>query len=58
MVVGNVGAGIGRLVREKCDFIVDLPMLGQVESLNAGVAGAIVMYEVVRQQVVMYDAEE
>ena len=50
LVVGNEGAGLGRLVREHCDFIAQLPMYGKVSSLNAGVAGALVMYEVLRQR--------
>jgi 23S rRNA (guanosine2251-2'-O)-methyltransferase len=50
LVVGNEGSGLGRLVRERCDFIAQLPMLGRVASLNAGVAGALVMYEVLRQR--------
>lgn len=50
LVVGNEGRGLGRLVREQCDFIARLPMRGQVASLNAGVAGALVMYEVLRQR--------
>lgn len=50
VVVGAEGKGISRLVREKCDFVVSLPMKGQVASLNAGVAGALVLYEVVRQR--------
>ncbi len=50
LVVGNEGRGISRLVREKCDFIAMLPMLGQVSSLNASVAGALVMYEALRQK--------
>jgi len=49
-VVGSEGQGIGRLVREECDFILSLPMLGKVSSLNASVAGGIVLYEVVRQR--------
>lgn len=44
LVVGNEGSGLSRLTREKCDFIVNLPMVGQVESLNASVAGSIVLY--------------
>ena len=40
------GKGIGRLVREKCDFIVSLPMKGKINSLNASVAAGILMYEV------------
>lgn len=50
IVVGNEGHGISRLVRDKCDFIAMLPMQGQVSSLNASVAGGIVMYEVLRQK--------
>ena len=44
VVVGNEGSGLSRLTREKCDFLVRLPMHGQVESLNAAVAGSIVLY--------------
>ena len=50
IVVGNEGHGIGRLVRDKCDFIAMLPMRGQVSSLNASVAGGITMYEILRQK--------
>jgi len=50
LVIGSEGEGIGRLVREKCDFIVNIPMNGNVSSLNAAVAGAIVMYEVYKQR--------
>lgn len=50
LVVGNEGAGLGRLVREKCDFFVILPMLGKVASLNAAVAGSITLYEALRQR--------
>ncbi len=45
IVIGNEGEGIGRLVREKCDFIVSIPMCGNVDSLNASVAGGILLYE-------------
>lgn len=48
LVVGSEGSGIGRLVREKCDFIVSLPMKGKISSLNASVAAGILMYEVSR----------
>jgi 23S rRNA (guanosine2251-2'-O)-methyltransferase len=48
VVVGNEGAGLSRLTREKCDFTVRLPMYGRVESLNASVAGSILLY-LVRQ---------
>lgn len=50
LVVGAEGNGISRLVRETCDFIAVLPMLGRIESLNAGVAAAICMYEILRQR--------
>jgi 23S rRNA (guanosine2251-2'-O)-methyltransferase len=50
VVIGSEGKGIGRLVAEKCDFMVRLPMLGHVTSLNAAVAGAILIYEVRRQR--------
>lgn len=50
LVIGSEGEGIGRLVKEKCDFIVNIPMKGNVSSLNAAVAGAIVIYEVFRQR--------
>jgi 23S rRNA (guanosine2251-2'-O)-methyltransferase len=44
IVVGSEGEGMSRLTREKCDFLLRLPMQGQVESLNAAVAGSIVLY--------------
>lgn len=50
VVVGSEGEGIGRLIREKCDFLVRMPMLGRIDSLNASVAGGIVLYEVLRQR--------
>jgi len=50
LVIGSEGEGMGRLVKEKCDFIVNIPMKGHVSSLNAGVAAAIVMYEILKQR--------
>jgi 23S rRNA (guanosine2251-2'-O)-methyltransferase len=50
LVVGSEGQGLTRLVQQTCDFLLKLPMLGTVESLNAGVAGAIALYEVRRQR--------
>ncbi|MBR5991447.1 MAG: 23S rRNA (guanosine(2251)-2'-O)-methyltransferase RlmB, partial [Clostridia bacterium] len=50
LVVGSEGSGMGRLVREKCDFILSLPLCGEINSLNASVAAGIVMYEVSRQR--------
>lgn len=44
IVVGHEGDGLRRLVRESCDFIIELPMRGQVESLNAAVAGSVMLY--------------
>lgn len=46
VVVGNEGEGIRTLVRQSCDFILSLPMRGRIESLNAAVAGSIVLYQV------------
>jgi 23S rRNA (guanosine2251-2'-O)-methyltransferase len=50
LVVGSEGKGVGRLVRERCDGALQIPMLGKVGSLNAAVAGSIVLYEAVRQR--------
>lgn len=50
LVIGSEGSGVGRLVKEKCDFVVSLPMKGQVNSLNASVAAGILCYEVARQR--------
>ena len=50
LVIGSEGRGISRLVKEKCDFIVSLPMKGKINSLNASVAAGILMYEVVRSR--------
>lgn len=50
LVVGSEGKGVGRLIREKCDFAVTLPMRGKVNSLNASVAAGIVLYEIARQR--------
>lgn len=50
LVIGSEGNGIGRLVKEKCDFIVSLPMKGKITSLNASVAAGILMYEISRQK--------
>ncbi len=49
LVVGNEGSGISRLVRDNCDMLVNIPMLGRVNSLNASVAAGISMYELLRQ---------
>ena len=50
IVIGSEGAGMSRLVREQCDFLVSIPMRGQVNSLNASAAAAVVLYEAVRQR--------
>jgi 23S rRNA (guanosine2251-2'-O)-methyltransferase len=50
LVIGSEGKGMGRLIREKCDFLFHLPMAGHVTSLNASVAAAILMYEVYRKR--------
>ncbi len=50
LVIGGEGRGIRRLVRENCDLLVKIPMLGSIQSLNASVAAALVMYEVLRQR--------
>ncbi len=50
LVIGNEGKGIGTLVAKKCDEIVSLPMNGKINSLNASVAAAVLMYEVVRRR--------
>ncbi|HBX75705.1 MAG: 23S rRNA (guanosine(2251)-2'-O)-methyltransferase RlmB [Acidaminococcaceae bacterium] len=50
LVIGAEGKGLGRLVKENCDMLVRMPMQGGVNSLNASAAGAILMYEVVRQR--------
>lgn len=50
LVIGSEGNGIGRLIKDKCDFLLKLPMLGKITSLNASVAAGIFMYEIVRQR--------
>ena len=50
LVIGSEGDGMGRLVAQRCDFIVSLPMKGRVSSLNASAAAAITMYEILRQR--------
>ncbi|RUS44314.1 23S rRNA (guanosine(2251)-2'-O)-methyltransferase RlmB [Cohnella sp. AR92] len=50
IVIGSEGKGISRLIREKCDFLVSLPMFGHVNSLNASVAAGVILYEAVRQR--------
>ena len=50
VVIGSEGDGMSRLVRESCDFLVSIPMKGQISSLNASAAAAILLYEAVRQR--------
>lgn len=50
LVIGGEGKGLGRLVKERCDSLVRLPMCGRVNSLNASVAAALLVYEVLRQR--------
>lgn len=50
LVVGSEGCGMSRLTKEACDFIVSMPMVGRINSLNASVAGSILMYESMRQR--------
>ena len=50
LVIGGEGHGVSRLTRENCDFIVSLPMIGKINSLNASVAGSVLMYEAFRQR--------
>ena len=49
LVIGSEGEGVGRLVKETCDFVASIPMKGQISSLNASVAAGVLAYEIVRQ---------
>ena len=50
LVIGNEGSGVSRLVKEKCDYVVSIPMKGDIDSLNASVATGVLAYEIVRQR--------
>lgn len=50
LVIGSEGEGISRLTREKCDFIVSIPMFGKIDSLNASVSAGVLLYEALRQR--------
>lgn len=50
LVIGSEGTGVGRLVKEKCDFVAAIPMKGDIDSLNASVAAGVLAYEIVRQR--------
>lgn len=52
IVIGSEGEGMSRLVRERCDFLVRIPMKGKINSLNASVAAGVLMYEAVRQRTI------
>ena len=51
IVIGSEGEGISRLVAEQCDYLVSIPMRGEISSLNASAAAAILLYEAVRQRI-------
>ena len=50
LVIGNEGEGVGRLVKENCDFVASIPMRGDIDSLNASVAAGVLAFEIVRQR--------
>ncbi len=50
LVIGGEGSGVGRLVKEKCDYTASIPMRGDIDSLNASVAAGVLAYEIVRQR--------
>ena len=50
LVIGNEGEGVGRLVKETCDFVASVPMKGEIDSLNASVAAGVLAYEILRQR--------
>jgi 23S rRNA (guanosine2251-2'-O)-methyltransferase len=50
LVIGAEGDGVSRLVRERCDYHVSIPMTGKLDSLNASVAAGVLTYEIVRQR--------
>ena len=50
LVIGNEGEGVGRLVKEKCDYVASIPMKGDIDSLNASVAAGVLAYEILRQR--------
>ena len=50
LVIGSEGEGVSRLVKEKCDFVTKIPMVGDIDSLNASVAMGVLTYEIVRQR--------
>lgn len=50
LVIGSEGEGVGRLIKEKCDYVASIPMKGDIDSLNASVAAGVLAYEIVRQR--------
>ena len=50
IIIGSEGKGMSRILKEKCDFLYHLPMVGHVTSLNASVAASLLMYEVLRKR--------
>ncbi|MBQ6908041.1 MAG: 23S rRNA (guanosine(2251)-2'-O)-methyltransferase RlmB, partial [Clostridia bacterium] len=50
IVIGNEGKGISRIVSEKCDFLISIPMKGEINSLNASVAAGVIMYEALKHR--------
>ena len=52
LVIGSEGTGVGRLVKEKCDYVASIPMKGDIDSLNASVAAGVLAYEIVRQRLI------
>lgn len=50
LVIGNEGSGVSRLVKDKCDYVISIPMKGDIDSLNASVAAGVIAFEIVRQR--------
>jgi 23S rRNA (guanosine2251-2'-O)-methyltransferase len=57
LVIGSEGKGIRPLILKKCDHTISIPMKGKTSSLNAAVAGAIILFEILRQQLQMRNSE-
>ena len=54
-MIGSEGEGMGRLVKESCDFMIRIPVRGKISSLNASAAAAVVLFEAIRQRVLNPD---
>jgi 23S rRNA (guanosine2251-2'-O)-methyltransferase len=52
IIIGGEDEGIGRLIKERCDYLIKIPMMGEVSSLNASAAGAVILYEVLKQRII------